>query len=82
VLIDQRPGVSPHRTAPAVGLLCDGIQKSGTGGRRREQQLIDISCKITTVALMPTAVRFDSYGGVDVLDVEMRHTRGTLVLRP
>lgn len=31
---------------------------------------------------MPTAVQFGSYGGVDILGVEMRHTRGKLVLRP
>jgi NADPH:quinone reductase-like Zn-dependent oxidoreductase len=31
--------------------------------------LIDISCKAIIVALMPKAVQFDSYGGVDVLEV-------------
>ena len=32
-------------------------------------QLIDTSCKSTTVALMAKAVQFDSYGGIDVLEV-------------
>ena len=36
---------------------------------RSEHQLIDTSRKSTTVALMPKAVQFDSYGGVDVLEV-------------
>jgi hypothetical protein len=31
--------------------------------------LIDLSCKAVILALMPKAVQFDSYGGVDVLEV-------------
>jgi hypothetical protein len=39
--------------------------------RRRSStdQLIDTSRNSTTVALMTKAVQFDSYGGVDVLEV-------------
>ena len=36
---------------------------------RSEHRLIDTSCKSASVALMPKAVQFDSYGGIDVLEV-------------
>src|SRR3984893_8035675 len=33
------------------------------------ETLIDMSCTSATVSVMPKAVQFDSYGGVDVLEV-------------
>ena len=36
---------------------------------RCKRKLIDTSCKSTNVALVPKAVQFNSYGGVDVLEV-------------
>jgi len=33
------------------------------------RNMIDISCSLATVLVMSKAVQFDSYGGVDVLEV-------------
>jgi hypothetical protein len=48
---------------------------AGRGGYKRrianhgERTLIDTSCISPTLVPMPKAVQFDSYGGVDVLEV-------------
>jgi hypothetical protein len=59
-----------------------------------DDQLLDRSCKAANLTVMSEAVQFGSYGGADVFEVRdvpgpvpgagevLRHSRGTLVLRP
>jgi hypothetical protein len=53
----------------ACGQRANGFIDSLVNSTKRDHQLIDVSRKSPTVALMPKAVQFDSYGGVDVLEV-------------
>jgi NADPH:quinone reductase-like Zn-dependent oxidoreductase len=66
------PSVDHHgsgrRTAEVITTWAD-LSCDAAPAHRSEHQLIDTSRKSATLALMPKAVQFDSYGGVDVLEV-------------
>jgi hypothetical protein len=71
VVADQRPAVSPqdHCRPLAYCASTPGRPIPVRTADHSEHQLIDTSCKAIIVALMLKAVQFDSYGGVDVLEV-------------